>query len=556
MAKEATAPVNYLAPTDPAAVEANRVYQEALQRLNESLDLRKNRRFDPMMLAAAQGFLAPTQTGAFTESLGRVAGALGQTQEQLIKEQQQEAQQRLNVAGTGLELERLKQRERAIGSFLGEGQPSGAPAGLPAGLPSGPSASPAGAPPAGAPAGGLPGSAAKPAGGLTAAKPPGFEGVQGIQTMPPNPEFMSGQDYISLNRYEKGRSFPDLLSKAQEMDQKRYVARESGVQDMRSGMFYPFPKGEQVERQIYGQTYKIDGRTAALLDMYAGSNDPKYHSIAKRVVEGPPRSAEGKPEEGKPEEGGRLSEEQLAARRAQEEARAKKLGETAAEREAAIKEQTSTARRVYGITARVENALNESKDFFGIFQRPGMMAAVGNLVSQGLQTPGGSINLPGLQQAVTQLLPGVKQADLDNIQLAAADLAEMELLFRRLYLQGSGAVTEGEQRIVQRIGGGVANSPDVLRARMSLLKERSQYDIDLADAWGAWQKKHPGQDFLKFERSDLYKNVQNDYEKRIAALEKRLPAIPTSQRPAAASASKPEALDTARQRLDKLLQGQ
>jgi hypothetical protein len=62
---------------------------------------------------------------------------------------------------------------------------------------------------------------------------------------------------------------------------------------------------------------------------------------------------------------------------------------------------------------------------------------------------------------------------------------------------------------------------------------------------------------LKFERSDLYKNVQNDYEKRIAALEKRLPAIATSQRtPPAGSTAKPEGLGTARNRLDQLLQGQ
>jgi hypothetical protein len=375
--------------------------------------------------------------------------------------------------------------------------------------------------------------------------------------MPPNPQFLSGQDYISLNRFERGKAFPELLKEAQELDQKRYVAKEGGVQDMRTGMFYPFPKGEQVERQIYGQTYKVDGRRAALLDMYAGSNDPRYHSLAKQIVEGPPRSAEGKPEEGKPEEGGRLSEEQLAARRAQEEARAKKLGETAAEREAAIKEQTGTARRIYGLTGRVDNALKESGSFFGIFQRPGLMNAIGNLVSQGLQTPGGSINLPGLQQSITQLLPGVRQQDLDNIQKAAADLAEMELLFTRIYLQGQGAVTEGERRIVARIPGGIANSPDVVRSRMSLLRERSQYEIDLADAWGSWQKKHPGEDFLKFERSDLYKNVQNDYEKRIAALEKRLPAIATSQRtPPAGSTAKPEGLGTARNRLDQLLQGQ
>lgn len=546
MAKETPPSVNYLPPTDPAAVEANRVYQEALQRLNQSLDLRKNRMFDPMLLAAAKGFLAPTQTGSFTESLGRVAGGVGEAQDRLIAEQQQEAKQRLDVASAGLELERLKQRERAIGSFLGEpGGLAAAPSGPgPAAAPSGgPAAAPAGGLPTAAPAGGLPGGAPA-AGGLPGAKPPGFEDVQGIQTMPANPEFMSGRDYISLNRFERGKSFPELLKEAQKMDQDRFVTKEGGVQDMRSGMFYPFPKGEQVERQIYGQTYKIDSKRAALLDMYAGSNDPRYHALARQIVEGPPREG-AKP--GETAEGRPLSEEEKKVKLTEEEARATQLGKTGAEREAAVKDLSSTARRIYGITGRVENALNESKDFFGIFQRPGLMSSIGNLVSQGLQTPGGSINLPGIQQAVTQNLPGIRQKDLDNIQTAAADLAELELLFTRLYLQGQGAVTEGERRIVQRIPGGVANSPEVLRTRMSLLKERSQYDMDIANAWSAWSDKHPGQSYLKFERSDMYKDLTRKFEERLAVLEKRAPALPTPQREQA------QGLSAARQRVDQLL---
>ena len=215
MADKSAQSVSYLPPTDPAAQEANRVYQEALKKLNESLDLRKNRTFDPTWLAAAQGFFAPTKTGSFWESLGNVAGGLGAAQEQRIKEQQEEAQQRLGVASAGLELERLKQRDRAIGQFLGEGQTTlGMQGGLPAGAPpaGGPSV-PSGAPSVGlpaAPSGALsavpsgapsaaPSGAAPAQGGLPPQKPAGFEEVQGIQTMPPNKDYISGRQYIQLS---------------------------------------------------------------------------------------------------------------------------------------------------------------------------------------------------------------------------------------------------------------------------------------------------------------------------------------------------------------------
>jgi hypothetical protein len=537
MTKESA--VGYIPPTDPAAIEANRVYQEALEKLNQSLDLRKNRMFDPTFLAMARGFLSPTKTGKFTESLGTAIGNVGDIQEQLIKEQQEEARQRLDVAGAGLELERLKQRERAIGQFLGEPPPSAPTGGLAAAPTGGPAAAPA--------TGGLPARAVAPSGGGLP-NPPGFENVQGIQAMPPNPEFMTGRDYINLNRFERGTKFPDLLKQAQEIDQKRYVAKEGGVQDMRTGLFFPFPKGEQVDRQIDGKTYKVDSKTAALLDMYAASNDPRYYSVAQRVVEGPtrPAGAEGSP---------RKSQEELEVDRKQAEALATGRGQTAAKEEAELPSRTAAARQMFSVAGRVENALQESGNFFGIFQRPGIVPALGTLIAQGVQTPGGTINLPGVQQAVTQAMPGATQKDIDNVVTAAADFAEVELLYRRLYLQGQGSVSNMEGQVVARLGGSVANSPGVLRARMQLLKERAQFDMDVNNAWGDYQDKNPDKSFTDFRRSSNYRNLLRGFEEKMGELEKRLPAVPTTQRPAATSAPQ-QNLGAARQLLDKLLEGQ
>lgn len=559
----ATPAVAYVPGTDPATVEANRVYQDALRKLNESLDLRKNRTFDPMLLAAAQGFLAPTKTGSFMESLGRVAGSVGEAQEKSIAEQQQEAQQRLGVAQSGLELERLRQRERILGGG-NLGMPSMAPTGgLPGpaapGAPAGPVSATGpvtpGAP--GAPAaGGLPGAAPTATGGGLPGKPPGFAGVEGVQVAPPNPDIISGQRYIQAAMLDTKKPAQDILKEAQEMEQKRYQTKEGGVLDLATGMFYAFPKGDLVEREINGSTYKVDAKSAALLDMYRANNDPRYWALADRIVKGPDRPGAPGAAGAAGETTGELrSEGQKRLSEEEEKARAAKLGTKAAEREAAVTEADRNARRIYGITGRVGNYLGESQNYFGIFQRPGMMSAIGNFVSQGVQTPGGSINFPGLQQAVTQLLPGVQQRDLDNIQKAAADLAEMELLFTRIYLSGQGQVTEGERRIVQRIPGGVSNSPEVLRTRLNLLKERSQFDMDVAAAWDEWEKKNPGKSFLRFERSDMYKDLEKKFEERLADMEKRMPAIPSSQRPApSARPGTNPGLDAARERARRELE--
>lgn len=541
--------VGYLSPTDPAAEEANRVYQEALAKLNQSLDLRKNRMFDPTWLAVAKGFLGPTQTGSFFESLGRVAGGLGEAQEQRIKEQQEEARQRLDVAGAGLELERLKQQQRAIGQYLGPtvGAPSPVPPATAGGLTA---AAPSRGLPATAPSDALPAPAA---GGLP--KPPGLEGVTGIPVMPPDPDYMTGRDYIRLNQFNRNVNFADLLKTAQEMDRKRTIEKEAGIVDRATGLFYQFPKGEQVNRQIGGKTYPVDQRTAMLLDMYSASNDPRYWDVANRVTEGPTRqrpAGERPTGEGRPEEPGRpKSIEELDTEKKEAEARATALGKIAAEREAAIKDQTSQARQIYGITERVSNVLKRSADYVGIFQRPGIMSAVGNLISQGIQTPGGSINLPALEDSVRAVLPGVNQAILDDVKNAAADLAQLELLFARSAFSGQGAVSNLERQLAARVPGTVSNSPGVLRMRMQLLKERAQYDIDVGDAWREYQDKNPGKSFLQFERSTSYRNILRNYEERLGELEKRMPALPTSQRPPA----RREALGTARQTLESILEG-
>ena len=71
MAKAPT--VGFLPGNDPEAFMANQEYQAALNRMEQALNARQNRFFDPSMLALAQGFLATTQTGGFGESLGFAA---------------------------------------------------------------------------------------------------------------------------------------------------------------------------------------------------------------------------------------------------------------------------------------------------------------------------------------------------------------------------------------------------------------------------------------------------------------------------------------------------
>jgi hypothetical protein len=554
MAEVKTPSAQYLAGEDPDIVAANKRYQDAVARLSDSLANRKMM-FDPTLLAMAEGFLSPTQTGSFGESLGKMAGKVGTAQEAEDKRQMALREREVAVAGQGVELQRMKQRDAELLKYLGGPQPSTGPiAGPKAGAIAGPQAGPlssgapatsAAEPTEGAPAAGaLSQATAQPAGpkvvgspqGALAAmesnKPPGFEGVEGIQVMPPNPNFMTGRDYVRMNRFDKNKTAADLIKEGQEIEQKRYRDKEGGVQDLATGKFYQFPTGKTEEIQLYGYegTHKVDARTAARLSLLAANNDPAYHDLAKRVVEGPRKRTEGGGKEGEPS-GGLKSVQQLATEAKEAETRAGKLGEKAAEKEAAVEETDATARRIYGSVTRIQDYLKQSANYYGIFARPGVTAAVGNLIKEGIQTPSGTLNLAGFEDSMRKLMPGVTQKDLDNVTKAAAELAEIELAFTRLYLAKQGAVTEGERKIVRAIPGTVSSSPEVLRSRMELLKSRSQFDIDTADAFRQWQDKNPGRSYLEFERkSDLYKEIKKDFEAETERIFGGIKAVPTSQR--------------------------
>jgi len=563
---------SFLPGEDPEAIEANRKYQEALELLNKSLDTRKNRFFDPTWLAAAEAFLTPTKTGGFGESLGNVARNVGAAQAAAQKEEQDIAQQRVAVAGQNVELQRMKQRDAALENFLNPKPPAGSLAGPQAGAIAGPQAGPLSSVASAAPAlkgtspastldqASAPKAAVAPQSGLAAleaSKPPGFENIEGIQVMPPNPDFMTARDYIRLNRTDKSKSAADLIKEAQEVNQKRYRDKEGGIQDLATGKFFQFPTGKTEEITIdgYPGTHKVDARIAARLGWLALNDDPAYHDLAKRVMSGP-RKKEAPKEGDQAAPTLRKSLQEMAVEQKENEARAGELGKRAAEKEAAVEETDVAARSMFGGASRVLNYLKESPNFYGIFERPNLTAAVLGAINAGIKTSDGTISIGDLENAVTKLLPEVSQKDLDNVKKAAAELAEMELTYTKLFLSKQGAVTEGERKIVRAIPGTISSSPEVLRSRMELIRMRTQKDMDVADAYRQWQDQNPGRSYFEFERkSQLYKDIKNNYEADLGKMFNTIKAIPTSQRKQEAAATKSggKDLDAAKARVKAIL---
>lgn len=492
MAKTSTGTFGFLPGNDPEVQEANLAYQEALQRMNEALSARQNRFLDPQMLALAQGFLAPTQTGGFGESLGMAAKNVREAQLQEEKEEREIAEARLGLAGRGLEVERMRQRDREFDRLIG----------VP---PTGPLSTQTGQQ------------------GPLSAKPKGFEGVEGVPLGPPNPNFVTGRQYMIMAKGDPSVSPTKALIDAQKLEKDRFEVREAGVIDLAANVLYPFPKGELVERQIFGYpgSYKIDSRSAALLDFYAAQGDPRYHDLAKRIIEGPKaptKPAEVKPGEPKPEEKAEAKTEGRGRIASTAETKAEEAGatETAQQRAKAQEEERkktinagSDAPSRLGVYRQLDQIASGKNAglIFGIFERPEVFANIMKLVEGGVGTPGFSITLPAIRDILTNA--GLDQTLINQSQFAISLMAQIQLQMSRLQ-EGQGAVSDFERSLFASAAIARTDNPEVIRAKLDLLRARAEFDREVAKAVRAYKGN-----IDDFKSGDEYADMVQKYEEKL-----------------------------------------
>jgi hypothetical protein len=514
----ATQTIGYLPGQDPGDMQANQEYQQALQRMLASLDARKNRMFDPTMLAMAEGFLKPTKTGSFGEGLANAVAGARQAQDAEAKFEQDFAQQRLALAGQGLNLQRQKARERAFEGMMrptpagSAGEPSEVVPGAPAG------------PVAGATA---PAGAGEVAGRVAQAPPERF----GTRIAPPR-QFQTREQFMAAQRMDPSISPAQAMKAWEDYEKGMTEVREGGVFDRRTGMFYQTPKADQVNRQIYGSTYPVPLQVALELDEAQASGDEqRYRAIADRVLRGP---------------GGLKSIQQSEVEKAGDLERAKVLATEAAKREANVPKARDTALQIRAASDRIMRDASMFPEVFGVFEQPGIAAAFATLIDEGLSVGTTRVNMGGFRKAVTQAAPRMSQDALNALMRFAGNKAELELLFRQKYLagQGQGAISNMEQAMIPNMIGSEKDTAEVLQDKLRLLSMRAQVDLKFANKWNEMSRANRRLTYLQFEKSPEYDKIVDEYSR---ALNREFSSRYSEQPPAAARQAPPRPAAARRQ---------
>jgi hypothetical protein len=422
--------------------EAYAKYQAAQQAMQDMLAQRENRLFDPTLLAMAQGFLAPTRTGSFGESLGNVAGAVAPVQQAEDKRTMDMAKMRLDLAQQGLQTDIGIRKQQGLADFLKNntaempGMPAAAPAVqgagaaaasvMPQGGPSAPSmlppapmgALPTGMPPAApaAPAGPLSAGPAAPpaappmAGPLSAPMAPVAQPPAQQPAQPPQAGFSAGYPIgmpgsqpanakgYNFNSQEASffrlglandKSPTDLIKDINEQRLKDTVWKEGYGVHIPSNTIYPVPSADQVEIQLPGEKSprKVFKSDSMALQHYAATNDPRYRDVLNRMKFGP---AIGQPAAGTPGAPGAPGAlvatptiAETAADKARMEAEAKEAGAGAGKRTSTTIDKVDQAIESRNTALSIKELISQpNADLaIGVFEKPTVKAAILGMVN-------------------------------------------------------------------------------------------------------------------------------------------------------------------------------
>jgi len=555
-----------------------------LLRLRAGLDDRKNRMFDPVLMQTAAGFLKPTKTGSFGESLGYAAENAGVEAEKEMLRQRENQKLEMELAGKEMELRQQLGGDAFVNKLMGRT----APAGVPAPITQAPGEAGRTMPPMVAP---------------TAAVPAGQNPQQVLNAAVQGRIKVTDEVLLMARSYPKILPFLQEMRRSQEADEKNLIDRERlGFEREKLGQDKRdvVPRGlttkrsmdvaEYAEYQAKLKEYNKTGNEKALLQYFddkgwleqeqvrnlAGKDgtrknisDVDYNNLiaktAQELVTDQKVAEQLALAPGEITQAQKLSDMKVAAeiaaatgkaavevqrdidiargklpiavQQAGDEETAKLRSKGAEEK--AIKLATQAELAFGNITAsndiiayakgnpRITQAMNQ----------PGVFGALTRAAQEGISFGNFSVNLPAKTLAEANLT----KDDLTALQMLAQKLAELQVRGRQLNRTPSeGSMSDYETKLLGAIYALPTDSQRALILKSEALKLQSMFDEDRFKLWSQKSKK-PGYTYNDFMVDDDYKSLKSDYRETLDRVRADNVDLLSQKKPPAASAAPPPA---------------
>lgn len=461
----------------------------ALLRMRESLDSRKNRMFDPVLMQAAAGFLKPTKTGSFGESLGYAAENAGAASEREMLHDRENQKLEMELLGKEQELRQQLGGDQLISALMG-GAKSTAP------------------PPAGGavttPTGQLrvPGSAS-PVDVTTSANP------QQVLSAATQGRIKITDEILLLANRVAPKLLPSLqeIRKSQEGEEKNAIEREKLEQSTSKVT----PRGTRTERDM---TYSQRKEYQAALDNYMATGDEqKYLQFLDSRGFLDPEQARGRkiPKVGEaPSPIG--ASKSAAEQKADEETAIKTAGDRAVAAEKLASRLGLQAEAAFDNTNIANDMIGYAKNnplVFDIMNRPGLSNAIARAVQEGANVGNFNINLPASTIAQYQL----SSNDLTTLQMFMQKSAQLQSRGRQLNrTPGEGSTSDYETKLLGGIYALPSDSQRAIILKSDALKMQGLFDEERFKLWNQ-KSKQSGYTYNDFIVDNDFKNLKADYRK-------------------------------------------
>lgn len=474
--------------------------QAQLDALQRALDQRMQMPFNPTMMALAAGFLKPTQTGGFGESLGYAAEGAANAAEKERSRRSEVEKMKLELALKQYELNQDAAGRQMLGQALGGiGQPKGT--------------GPAAGATTGAPSGGAP------TGAPATQDVSTQEAVDIVRTNPSKlstititPEIISAVSAVSpkwgavtQKLYENQTKLVGVQQKEEELGLKR---REVGSKQLEVESPYDRDSKMSMSADQYDEYRKLDFSDNKAVNAWLRKNGKAPFAIGKENAD------VVNPPEGAPVPAGLTKKEQeieTETRKTTETERAKLMVKD----EESIRAGKLTARPIINAADDIISIVSSNPRYFDLLNSTEMKDAIARTVSKGITAPGGGsirIDMKDIMAAAEKLPPEDRTAGM----LAAQKMLQIQLSFARAFLKGEGQITEGERAIVAQATVDGLDNATAMRLKAEALKMKAEQDERVFDAFDDFLENNKGASFNKFLRSPQYKSVVDSYEKKLA----------------------------------------
>lgn len=469
-------------PEEQKYLEELRTSRQALQ---DAL-LNRQQLFDPTLLAMAQGFLAPTKSGGFGESLGNVATQLGPVLEREQKQNMEMAQIRAELAAQQMAEAQATRGEKEFRSVINRLAPSGAPGA------------------------------------------PGAQGVSGAPGQGQGPG--ADQQFRPLTELDVARiaSMPGMEGRAKilgdmlKSQRDRFVISMQGIvfdRDTQQYLNLPIPGQKQEDFSTPYGTYKMtpyeydqyrraeeEGKGQQWIDSFrrpGGMAKPAPGATAA-APSAAPGAAPGAP--------GRLTTAESEARAAALRTEAEVGAKSRAAQTTEVRDAGKAALSLLPIYDRAEILVKTPgmDQVLGVLERGDILAQIGTLAEESLRAGTFTVGIP----AVRKILSNAGTPD-DLIANAAAlgQVIAMIQFNQRKGLGSGTSVSNFEQQMVNAMGPDIRDTVRSFTQKLAFMKEKARFENELAKAL-----RKSKMQYEDFEDTPEFQKLFDDYRSRATGI--------------------------------------